>query len=67
MGGLQSVLRNGSLWADIFLTKNGASPNPHNPLFNPEDVHHVRKRKIIASDSSRLIAYIIFSFDTISW
>ncbi|KAF9464810.1 cleft lip and palate transmembrane protein 1-domain-containing protein [Collybia nuda] len=39
----ESVLRNGSLWADIFLTKNGASPNPHKPSFNPEDVHHVRK------------------------
>ncbi|KAJ6458642.1 cleft lip and palate associated transmembrane protein [Mycena vitilis] len=38
-----SVLNNGSLWADIFLTKNGANPDPQDPAFNPEDVHHVRK------------------------
>ncbi|RDB19820.1 Cleft lip and palate transmembrane protein 1 [Hypsizygus marmoreus] len=39
----QTVLNNGSLWLDVFLTKNGASPNPHNSTFNPEDIHHVRK------------------------
>ncbi|KAJ7739934.1 cleft lip and palate associated transmembrane protein [Mycena metata] len=38
-----SVLKNGSLWADIFLAKNGASPNPQNPAFSPDDIHHVRK------------------------
>ncbi|KAJ6616203.1 cleft lip and palate associated transmembrane protein [Mycena sp. CBHHK59/15] len=38
-----SVLKNGSLWADIFLTKNGASPDPQNAAFNPADIHHVRK------------------------
>lgn len=37
------VLKNGSLWADVFLTRNGASPNPHSTKFNPGDVHHVRK------------------------
>lgn len=39
----QSVLRNGSLWADIFLTKDGSSPNPHKRSFDPENVHHIRK------------------------
>ncbi|KAF6762052.1 cleft lip and palate associated transmembrane protein [Ephemerocybe angulata] len=39
----QSVLRNGSLWADIFLTKDGSSPNPHKRSFDPENVHHTRK------------------------
>ncbi|KAF8214057.1 cleft lip and palate transmembrane protein 1-domain-containing protein [Mycena galopus ATCC 62051] len=38
-----SVLNNGSLWADIFVTKDGANPDPQNPAFNPENVHHVRK------------------------
>ncbi|KAF8239025.1 cleft lip and palate associated transmembrane protein, partial [Tricholoma matsutake] len=38
-----SVLRNGSLWADIILTKEGASHNPQNPGFEPSNVHHVRK------------------------
>ncbi|KAJ7693835.1 cleft lip and palate transmembrane protein 1-domain-containing protein, partial [Mycena rosella] len=38
-----SVLNNGSLWADIFLARNGANPNPQNPAFNPENIHHVRK------------------------
>ncbi|ESK86816.1 cleft lip and palate associated transmembrane protein [Moniliophthora roreri MCA 2997] len=37
------TLRNGSLWADVFLTKNGASPDPQNPTFDPEHVHHIRK------------------------
>ncbi|KAF7355746.1 Cleft lip and palate associated transmembrane protein [Mycena sanguinolenta] len=38
-----SVLNNGSLWADIFLAKEGADPDPQNPAFNPEHIHHVRK------------------------
>ncbi|KAJ7246568.1 cleft lip and palate associated transmembrane protein [Mycena haematopus] len=38
-----SVLNNGSLWADIFVTKDGANPDPRNPAFNPENIHHVRK------------------------
>ncbi|TEB30111.1 cleft lip and palate transmembrane 1 [Coprinellus micaceus] len=40
----ESVLaRNGSLWADIFLTKNGANPNPRSRKFQRDDVHHIRK------------------------
>ncbi|KAK7062170.1 cleft lip and palate associated transmembrane protein [Favolaschia claudopus] len=39
----QSVLNNGSLWADIFLTKDGANPDPQNAAFNAENIHHVRK------------------------
>ncbi|PFH49245.1 hypothetical protein AMATHDRAFT_148054 [Amanita thiersii Skay4041] len=39
----EKVLRNGSLWADVFLTKNGADPDPHKPDFNPQDIHHIRK------------------------
>lgn len=38
------MLNNGTLWADIFLTRNGANPNPHHNKFNPVDIHHVRKR-----------------------
>jgi len=38
------TLRNGSLWADIFLTRDGANPDPRNPSFNPARIHHIRKR-----------------------
>ncbi|KAJ8594021.1 cleft lip and palate transmembrane 1 [Rhizopogon salebrosus TDB-379] len=37
------VQRNGSLWADVFLVKNGTSPDPSNPSFDPHSVHHIRK------------------------
>lgn len=37
-------MRNGSLWADIFLAKDGANPDPQNLAFNAEHIHHVRKR-----------------------
>jgi hypothetical protein len=37
------VMRNGSLWADVFVVKDGASPNPSNPSFDPHSVHHSRK------------------------
>ncbi|KAF8625276.1 hypothetical protein AX15_005470 [Amanita polypyramis BW_CC] len=37
------VLRNGSLWADVFLAKDGADPNPHNPDYDPDTIHHIRK------------------------
>ncbi|GLB34122.1 putative cleft lip and palate associated transmembrane protein [Lyophyllum shimeji] len=39
----KSVLNNGSLWMDVFLTKEGASPDPYDPAFNPENIHHIRK------------------------
>ncbi|KAK1232113.1 hypothetical protein PQX77_004771 [Marasmius sp. AFHP31] len=39
----QSVLNNGSLWADVFLVKAGSSPDPQNPAFDPENIHHIRK------------------------
>lgn len=39
----EHVMRNGSLWADIFLVKDGASPNPSNPSFDRSSVHHTRK------------------------
>ncbi|GAW00803.1 cleft lip and palate associated transmembrane protein [Lentinula edodes] len=39
----ETVLQNGTLWADIFLTKESASPDPQNDNFNPEHIHHVRK------------------------
>ncbi|PVF99354.1 cleft lip and palate transmembrane 1 [Serendipita vermifera] len=32
-----------ALWADVFLTKDGANPNPTSPGFEPNSVHHVRK------------------------
>jgi len=44
---LQSVLSaSGAVWADIFLTKNGASPNPKDATHNAKDVHHIRKRRL---------------------
>ncbi|KIJ20518.1 hypothetical protein PAXINDRAFT_166540 [Paxillus involutus ATCC 200175] len=39
----EAVQRNASLWADVFLTKEGASPDPSNPSFEPQSIHHVRK------------------------
>ncbi|KAJ8501863.1 hypothetical protein ONZ45_g11994 [Pleurotus djamor] len=39
----EPVLRNGSLWADVFLAKDGSNPDPQSPQFNPEHIHHVRK------------------------
>ncbi|KAG0697310.1 cleft lip and palate associated transmembrane protein [Suillus ampliporus] len=38
-----TVQKNGTLWADVFLVKDGASPDPSNPSFDPHSVHHVRK------------------------
>lgn len=40
----QNVLNNGSLWMDVFLTKEGAVPDPNNPNFSPDNIHIVRKR-----------------------
>ena len=42
------MLNNVSLWADIFLARNGANPDPQNFAFNPALVHHVRKRMFLA-------------------
>ncbi|KII95289.1 hypothetical protein PLICRDRAFT_128949 [Plicaturopsis crispa FD-325 SS-3] len=39
----EAVQNNGSLWADVFLVKDGASPDPTDPSFDPKSVHHVRK------------------------
>jgi len=39
----QSVQNNGSLWADIFLIKDNATPNPRSPSHNPLLVHHSRQ------------------------
>ncbi|KDR84065.1 hypothetical protein GALMADRAFT_236703 [Galerina marginata CBS 339.88] len=39
----ESVLRNGSLWADIVLTRDGADPDPRSPTFDPARIHYVRK------------------------
>lgn len=41
----KAVQQNGSLWADIFLVKNGADPDPSSPNFSPSSIHHVRKRR----------------------
>ncbi|KAI0346771.1 cleft lip and palate associated transmembrane protein [Trametopsis cervina] len=37
-----SVQHNGSLFADVFLAKEGASPNPSSPDFNWASIHHMR-------------------------
>ncbi|KAF9236213.1 cleft lip and palate associated transmembrane protein [Melanogaster broomeanus] len=39
----EAVQRNASLWADVFLTKEGASPDPSHQSFDPQSVHHIRK------------------------
>jgi len=39
----ESVQRNGSLWAHIFLTKNNADPDPSSPNYRQDSVHHVSK------------------------
>ncbi|KAF8437184.1 cleft lip and palate transmembrane protein 1-domain-containing protein [Boletus edulis BED1] len=39
----EAVQRNATLWADIFLTKEGANPDPSDPSFDPLSVHHIRK------------------------
>ncbi|KAI0314804.1 cleft lip and palate associated transmembrane protein [Amylostereum chailletii] len=39
----ESVQHNGSLWADIFVTKDDATIDPRNPDYKPNAVHHVRK------------------------
>ena len=41
------MLKNGSLWADIFLARNGTNPDPRNSAFDPALVHHVRKRMFL--------------------
>lgn len=38
----QSVQHNASLWADIFVTSSGQSPNPSSSTYSP-DTLHVRK------------------------
>ncbi|KAI0722227.1 cleft lip and palate transmembrane 1 [Cerioporus squamosus] len=38
----ESVLNNGSLWADVFLVRDGASPDPSDSKFDPRAVHHIR-------------------------
>ncbi|KAI0751554.1 cleft lip and palate transmembrane 1 [Daedaleopsis nitida] len=37
-----SVQNNGSLWADVFLVRDNASPDPSDPKFDPRAVHHAR-------------------------
>ncbi|THV08204.1 cleft lip and palate associated transmembrane protein [Dendrothele bispora CBS 962.96] len=39
----ENVLHNGSLWADVFLVRAGASPDPQSPDFDVEKIHHIRK------------------------
>ncbi|KAF8345576.1 cleft lip and palate associated transmembrane protein [Amanita rubescens] len=39
----ERVLRNGSLWVDVFLAKDGTHPNPHHPEYDPRNIHHIRK------------------------
>ncbi|GJE84973.1 cleft lip and palate associated transmembrane protein [Phanerochaete sordida] len=39
----ETVQHNGSMWADVFLCRNGASPDPNSPKFDSDAVHHARK------------------------
>ncbi|KAI5481900.1 Cleft lip and palate associated transmembrane protein [Pseudohyphozyma bogoriensis] len=38
-----SVQNNGSIWADLFITPTGASPNPADATFDAKNTAHVRK------------------------
>lgn len=40
---------NGSMWADVFLVKDGASPDPNDAKFDPNSVHQIRSRTCIYS------------------
>lgn len=53
---IQAVQHNASLWADVFLTKEGASPDPSNSLFDPRSVHHVRKRRFFLQTLLRWVS-----------
>ncbi|KAH9948341.1 cleft lip and palate associated transmembrane protein [Amylocystis lapponica] len=39
----ESVQHNASLWADVILVRDGASPDPYSASYHPKAVHHVRK------------------------
>jgi hypothetical protein len=30
---------------DVFLAKDGTDPNPHHPEYDPQNIHHIRKRE----------------------
>ena len=36
---------NGSLWADVFVVRDGASPDPSDAKFDPRAVYHIRTRE----------------------
>ncbi|KAM5531922.1 hypothetical protein V8D89_014392 [Ganoderma adspersum] len=38
----ETVQNNGSLWADVFLVRDGGSPDPSDAKFDPRTVHHIR-------------------------
>ncbi|KAM0752364.1 cleft lip and palate transmembrane 1 [Meredithblackwellia eburnea MCA 4105] len=38
-----SVQKNGSLWADVFITLAGVSPNPNDKSYNENETLHLRK------------------------
>lgn len=48
------TLRNGSLWADIFLTRDSVNSDPRSPSFDPARIHHVRKRTFSIATSAVL-------------
>ncbi|KAF9780224.1 cleft lip and palate associated transmembrane protein [Thelephora terrestris] len=39
----EGVQHNGSMWADIFLVRDNATPNPHSADYNPLLVNHIRR------------------------
>lgn len=43
----QSVQHNGSMFIDVFLVKDGASPNPSNAKFDTRSVHHSRHCELL--------------------
>ena len=55
----QSVQRNGSLWAHMYLTRDNADPDPSSPTYREDSVHHVKKRAFLA------LACAAFSFTQI--
>lgn len=57
-----------ALWADVFLTRNGAHPNPTNPGFKHDSVHHVRKCRITHKIALENVSSngLFYSVDTVS-
>jgi hypothetical protein len=53
------------MFADIFLVKDGASPDPSNPLFSWESIHHYRHCTTIIHGCGIALMDCVFSVDQV--